>query len=110
MKRFLAILVLGLGGLAQTGRDIPTCQGPDCIDDVTHQERRGQPLWCQNFEGGGYVHNCDCQQEACKPDGKQGGGSMSHCKVYCRKKACRCVRPCMTKMRSLDRTKTHDTL
>ncbi len=97
IRRILLVLaVLILACLAQTGQPIPECKGEECTDDSNGNHRGGQPLWCQNHDGGGYVHNCDCQREACDREGTPGGGNMPQCSVYCRKSSCRCTKPCQT--------------
>jgi hypothetical protein len=53
----------------------------------------GQPAWCQNNDTAEYAHNCECMSmtdETCEKGMQESG----KCKVYCRKKACKCKTKC----------------
>lgn len=95
LSRALLLAAAALLLAAQTGRQIPPCQGEECRGD-SGGSHEGQPRFCQNHDGGGYQHNCDCQKHACERDGAPGGGDMPQCTVYCRKSSCRCQKPCQT--------------
>jgi len=96
---------LAIGLLALLATAVAFQGGPPIppTDDPTHP---GQPSWCQNTDGGGFVHNCSCKPSSMadpscqRPEGDQanpdegGRTEASKCSVYCRPKACRCKRSC----------------
>ncbi len=103
MKKILAIFILAVAALALQLPDPPEI--PIFPGDGNPQHD-GQPVFCQNHDGGGWKHNCECHSmnpthEQCKrdengadPDGQYHGPDTSKCKVYCRKTECRCVNHC----------------
>lgn len=87
MKRILISAAIAVVALLAFQIPIPP------TDDSNHE---GQPSWCQNQDGNGYLHNCSCR--SMMADGNCGaedkGGESPRCSVYCRKHACRCVTDC----------------
>jgi hypothetical protein len=89
MKLVVSLLLVTLAFALQL--PIPPFEGDG------NPQHDGQPKWCQSHDDS-HVHNCDCRKMECDPNGMPGGGEHANCKVYCRPKACRCVKPCMTRV------------
>lgn len=90
-----AILILGTLMLAlllaQTGREIPPCQGDECHD--TSGGNTPGPSWCQNHDGGGYRSNCACRRDCME----QNYHPETGCVTWCRTPRCRCRHGCETR-------------
>jgi hypothetical protein len=93
VKRLLSavlLLALAISGTALQKEPIPQYPGDE------NPRHDGQPSFCQNHDSAKHAKNCSCR--SMNPDGE----TCSHdqesasCKVYCRRKACRCANPCAT--------------
>jgi hypothetical protein len=89
MKLLLSLLLVTLAFAFQLPQPIPPFQGDG------NPQHDGQPRWCQNKDDA-HLHNCECMKTACDRDGQPGGDERPTCKVYCRRNACRCQKPCQT--------------
>ncbi len=86
----IVLITVVLGFALQGPLPIPPCEGPECIDDVTHEDHKGAPAFCQNYDSKAWLKNCDCKREC---DEDVGSG----CVTYCRRKKCACDHGCDSK-------------
>lgn len=87
----VALLLVAIAAFALQGpKLIPPFEGDG------NEQHANQPKFCVNNDTKEYLHNCDCQPRmgdaACHDPDK--GGENPKCSVWCRPKACRCIREC----------------
>jgi len=80
-------LALWLLGAALAIQDAPRTIPPYPGDDNPMHD--GQPAWCQNKDGNGYLANCGCKRSCDETD------RGSDCKTYCRTSKCKCDHGCV---------------